>query len=595
MAHDALTLEALARSWLAQQCQTVPSIRRGLVMLGSSGGGTVTPTAFWPDGSRGTPGLSAAAKLAMSRKCPVVRGKQGNGDGGAVPTLEVACPILVEGELFGVVAVEVESPGEQQQRAVMQLLQWGSTWLEFLVQRETSAVTGRLVTVLEMVAMVVEHEHFQAAATAAATELASRLDCERVSLGFLSGRHMRVCALSHSAQFGKKTNLIRDIGTAMDEALDQDTIMVFPPPADQRTAITKAHAHLARRHGEHVICTIPFSEAGRIIGVITLERLPEREFDRTSVELCEAIVSLLGPILENKRKHDRWFGAKLAEGFTKFTKRLLGPRHPGLKLAAAGLIGLVAFLSFATGIYRVSAPATLEGAIQRAIVAPMDGYIASAGLRAGDLVGEGHVLGTLDDRDLTLERVKWSSQREQLVKEYRSALATHDRTQTRILSAQIAQAEAQVALLDEQLARTQITAPFEGVIVSGDLSQALGSPVERGEVLFELAPFDAYRVILEVDEREISVIEEGGRGHLALSSVPDARFPLVVERITPVSKVDRGRNFFRVEARLEEQPPYLRPGMQGIGKIDIERRSLAWIWTHELRDWLRLHLWTWWA
>ena len=31
-------------------------------------------------------------------------------------------------------------------------------------------------------------------------------------------------------------------------------------------------------------------------------------------------------------------------------------------------------------------------------------------------------------------------------------------------------------------------APIPGVIVSGDLSQAIGAPVERGQVLFELAP-----------------------------------------------------------------------------------------------------------
>jgi len=68
---------------------------------------------------------------------------------------------------------------------------------------------------------------------------------------------------------------------------------------------------------------------------------------------------------------------------------------------------------------------------------------------------------------------------------------------------------------------------------------------------------------------------------------------LVVERVTPISTAEDGRNYFRVEAALEEPVATLRPGMQGIAKIDAGDRRLLWIWTHELIDWLRLSTWTW--
>ena len=55
---------------------------------------------------------------------------------------------------------------------------------------------------------------------------------------------------------------------------------------------------------------------------------------------------------------------------------------------------------------------------------------------------------------------------------------------------------------------------------------------------------------------------------------------------------EEGRNYFRVEAALAEIPGFLRPGMEGVGKIEIGRRQLFWIWTHELFDWLRLWLWS---
>jgi hypothetical protein len=64
-------------------------------------------------------------------------------------------------------------------------------------------------------------------------------------------------------------------------------------------------------------------------------------------------------------------------------------------------------------------------------------------------------------------------------------------------------------------------------------------------------------------------------------------------KITPVSTASEGRNFFRVEAQLEGNTRPLQPGMEGVGKIEIDRRRLIWIWTHEVVDWFRLKLWYW--
>jgi multidrug efflux pump subunit AcrA (membrane-fusion protein) len=185
------------------------------------------------------------------------------------------------------------------------------------------------------------------------------------------------------------------------------------------------------------------------------------------------------------------------------------------------------------------------------------------------------------------------SQHAQLVKQYDQAMAKREAAQTRILAAQIDQVKAQLSLLEEQLARTRILAPFDGVVVQGDLSQALGSPVERGQVLFEVAPLEAYRLILQVDERDIAYAAVGQRGQLLLAADPETAHPFLVRKITPVSAAREGRNYFRLEATLEGTPPSLRPGMEGVGKIEVDRRLLVWIWTRQAVDWLRLTLWNW--
>ena len=110
-------------------------------------------------------------------------------------------------------------------------------------------------------------------------------------------------------------------------------------------------------------------------------------------------------------------------------------------------------------------------------------------------------------------------------------------------------------MIDDQLARTHLRAPLDGLVVSGDLSQSIGAPTERGQVLFEVAPLDAYRILLQVDEREAAEIAVGQRGNIVLAAFPTRSLPFLVEKITPVSIAREGRNHFRVEARLEPRRP----------------------------------------
>jgi RND family efflux transporter MFP subunit len=235
----------------------------------------------------------------------------------------------------------------------------------------------------------------------------------------------------------------------------------------------------------------------------------------------------------------------------------------------------------------------VEGAVQRISAAPFDGYISQAAVRAGDLVKQGQTLARLDDREFKLEQTRLTAEREQLLRRQRQALSTRDRAQVSQLSAEIEQVAAASALIEGKISRATLTAPFDGVVVSGDLSQLLGAPVEQGKALFQVAPLDAYRVILEVDERDIAQVAVGQKGELTLSSRPSEHLPFTVQRVTPVSTTQEGRNFFRVEAHLENGADRLRPGMEGVGKVVVDQRRLIWIWTHSLTDWLRLAWWKW--
>ncbi len=336
---------------------------------------------------------------------------------------------------------------------------------------------------------------------------------------------------------------------------------------------------------------MPLIKNGKAIGALLLERAASNPFTAALVQQCEQIGLLLGPVLETRRRDERPLPLRILDSLQKWCVKLFGPRHLTLKVGVALGAMLLIWLSLANGTFYITSDSVLEAEICRSVVAPQQGYIAAAHVRAGDLVQKGDLLATLDDQELKLEQRKWQSQRAQLAKEYRKALAGMDRAEVAILKAKRAQVEAQLKLVEQQLARATLIAPLSGLIVKGDLSQALGSPVTRGEVLYEVAPTDGYRVVIKVDDRDIGLVSRGQKGQLKLSGIPDRAINITIDRLTPVSLTEGGRNFFRVEAVMENQSDLMRPGMEGITKIEIGQAKLIWIWTRRLVEWLRLFVW----
>lgn len=592
LAQDA---EQFATVWLEIQCGLLQGVRRAVVVLGPKARGPFAPVAVWPVGVTGSRALAEAVELVIRERKPVVRPGKASGADKTKGYDFVACPVLVNDKIYGGVAIEVERRPHADMASIACALEWSCVWIESFIRRHWSTPSDRLATVLEMVATSVHHRRFQEAVTAVATELAGHLGCERVSIGFLKGKHSQVAGLSHSAAFGKKANLIRAFEAAMDEAIDQQTTVIYPAREDGPMQVTRAHAELHEYHGRAEICTVPFADGDQLLGAITLEMPSGEPLDQGTVRLCEHAASLLGPILEVKRKDDRWLIRKAIDSLKEQAHKLVGPRNVGAKLTAGVAVALFAFFVFVNGDYRITADARLEGTVQRVVAAPMAGYIARAEVRAGDIVAVGQVMASLDDRDLRLEHLKWVSQRSQRQREHSEALAERDRAQVGILAAQIAQAEAQIALVDAQLDRIIITAPFDGIVIAGDLSQSLGVPVDRGDVLFEVAPLNSYRIILEVDERDIGAVTGQQSGSLALTGMPRDVLEFRIDKIVPISTAEEGRNYFRVEASLTgELSPILRPGMEGVGKIDVGRRKVVWIWTHKIVYWIRMFAWSWW-
>ncbi len=581
----------LARTWLAWQCRMVAGIIRGTIYLPADDKHIGSTISTWPGEGEGESQLIEAATRALQQGRGLIRSQQRYGPGNRRTCDLIACPLVVDNTPVAVVAVMVSTRSEPQQQAVLQLLQWGGLWMETLVRQQLAARREAGAFSLNLVAAVLGSSASQTAAMETVNRLSDHSGCERVSMGFRRGLSIRLRALSHMASFDPRTQLVRRIEAAMEEALDRNISMIYPADPDQEPAIIRAHAELVEQQGVGAVCTVPVPGRSKAVGAITLERGADRPFNRETVDWFESLARLIGPALELKQREERSLWSKGIEALRELAARLFGPTRLRLKAVVLSAAALLTALSFIDGTHKVTAPASIEGAVRQILVAPQEGYVKEAELRAGDLVEKGQVIASLDDRKLQLEAQKWLSERNKIEKEYQEALAKRDRTQLSVLRAKIDQVDAELRLVEERIERTRLRSPFDGVLVSGDLSQSLGAPVETGQVLFEVAPLESYRVVLEVDEHDMSGLDSGRPGQLVIAALPQKSFGISVDRVVPVAVSGEVSNYFRVEATLDEPSSLLRPGMRGVGKVEMGERSILWIWTHAVFD--RIRLWAW--
>jgi hypothetical protein len=578
-----LSPAATLRAWLEMTCSAVPGANAAIIVIASGDQKEFHLSAAWP-------GMPAGLSLVrFSEKC--LGGRKPIAETEAGETI-AGIPLADHERLIGALIIRASAAlSEQQLRSAVAV---AGAYLNQIILGNIAelADTGHESMTLQtaLLKQLCRPDDFPRAAMETVNWLATRFACTRVGLGMARKKGLRLEALSHAAWFDRKTQEVTAIENAMDEALDQRRSVVLPVPPEGTAAISIAHRDAAR--GRCVCSVVLAGGDGLGTGVLYLERPTDLPFTSAEVHTLEQTARMIGPVLESRELAHRWIGGRTRDLWQAFVDRLRDPRRPALRAGIAlGILALGA-VTLVDASWRVGAEAAIEGEQQRVIPAPFEGYIAQASVKAGLVVRKDQPLAELDSRQTRLDLQRWIAEEAQYRSRYHDALAKHDQPLAAISLAQMQQALAQRALAEDKLARSVLRAPYDAFVVSGDLSQQIGGPVEQGKVLFELAPLDAYRVIVKVDESDIRAVRVGQGGHLVLSGLTGEKLAFRVKNIS-VPEAKDGRNVFRVEAQLDKADKALRPGMQGVAKIEVGERSLLWIWTHKAWHWLQLQAWKW--
>jgi biotin carboxyl carrier protein len=584
---------------LALQCQLAPAESGAVLRAGAEGRVDIVAVEPPMTGDGPQPSwLGRAATMipeVVSTGGPVVKTLAAVNELYGQPSRRHVVVVPLRGKAPEVAAFVLEVRDAATLTAICQRLELTAALLSFYEMRLSAnrrqADLRRLRGAMETVASVNEHDRFAGLAMALCNELATRFQADRVSVGFLKGRYVHLKATSHTEKFNRKMKIVQDVEAAMEECVDQDVEVLYPA-SSEATFVSRAAAELSRRHGPVAVLSLPLRYGGKPVAALTLERAADQPFTLEEAESVRLSADLITPRLTNLEEHDRWIGARAVLGLRQALAAVVGPKHTWIKLAVIIIVGFLAFAIFGVGTYRVEAPFVFQPIEQQVVSAPFEGYLASVNVEPGDrVVGGKTVLATLETAELVLRRGDARGEYAKYTKQADDAAAQDKIAEAQIARAQAESIAAQIDLLTYQIDHAQLISPTSGIVVSGDLKRLVGARVKLGDALFEVAPIESLRAELAVPDDEMADVQLSQEGELATASYPGRHLSFEIERINPMSEVAERQNVFKVRARLGQTEPWMRPGMEGLAKIDVRDQRYIWIWTRPLVKWVRMKLW----
>ena len=590
---------------LAEHCRRLEAEGGALLRLGQDGRVDVLAVHPRPRPGAEPPGwlrqaVRSAAEAASSGE-PVVKGLAGPDDLYLEPTGRQLVLLGLPGGGTGRgVAAFIKQTGDGRGLAA----EAGRTSLDVsvlsLYQMHVTA-GGRpsgpaeLQPAIATLAAVNEHDRFLPAAMAFCNELAARWQCDRVSVGFLHGRYVQIKAMSHTERFSRKMKLVQLIEAAMEECLDQDLEVTWPA-GEEAEFVNRSGRELSEQHGRLAVLSLPLRRAGQVVAAATLERPADHPFSPAEIETVRLVCELCTPRLVSLARQDRWIGARAAAAFRRVPAAIVGPKHTWLKLLAVLLLAAAVFLVFAKGEYRISAPFVFQAERQQVLTAPFEGQLEKVLVKVGQRVEAGQILAELRTLPLQRELNRAEAELFEHRKETDAARAEKRWAEAQMAAARAEQLAQRMDLLRERIETAKIKALIEGTVVRGDLERFVGATVQKGQVLMEVAPIRQLRAELSVPADQIADLLTAMKrgpvgGNLTATSYPNQRIAFIVERVHPMAEEENGRNVFKVRAGLDTTASWMRPGMEGIARVTVEKRHYAWIWSRRTVNWLRLKLW----
>ncbi|TWU59984.1 HlyD family secretion protein [Rubripirellula tenax] len=389
---------------------------------------------------------------------------------------------------------------------------------------------------------------------------------------------VRIEAISSVSDVGRDGEVTRLMVEAMSESLVRfqslgETETRYRRDDVESGLMQLAHRQLAASIALPRIDTYPLITAkGIVIGAWMVIRDGNSSDDTSQDRFASSVGGYLSEALAMSRRAGESPLARWGNRVTATTRSRV--RAIALGAVVAGAVMMVPVP------HRVDCSTVLSAMSQRFATAPHSGILKQAFVRPGDAVIAGQQIAEMDGVELELRRAELIAHRQRASKQVDVQRTLRLPAETQIAKLEVDQLDAQIDLVEHQLAHLSITSDVDGVVLQGDWHDARGAMIREGDVLMQIAPLDRLRAEIEIPERELPYVRIDQSIRLTLDGQPLESIDASIKCIRPMSEIRDGQNIFLAEVELENEAKLLRPGMRGRTKVDAGQKSLGWVMFH---------------
>lgn len=444
---------------------------------------------------------------------------------------------------------------------------------------------------LQAMSRTVDFRSARHMAFALANNLADRFGCEQTGLGLVIGNRIEVAAVSGTATFKANSPGIADMRQAMEECFDDGHTIVsqngHPIPEYHQRPIHRQWSQNTRS----AVCSVPLEVGGGIVAVVSLRRPVGEQFLVDEIQqISEAVAPFACPI-DLYRKSERTLRKHCAQNLSQLGRAALKPSTKlGLMMRVVGLATVV-FLLFGWLPYQPKCVARIVPANMTHMQAAFDMRLSEVRAVSGQTVKKGQVLAVFDTHELELEGHQMEAERARYEAEMRNFSNLGDTANAAIAKAKSLVFKAKLRGIENRMEKCVMTAPYDGVILEGNLNRSLGQIFAQGTPVLSIAPLNECEVELSYPESVVPYVLAAKSGSFASLAQPNKSVAFELLSIDGTATVEEGKNILHARARLLSKHDGLRPGLDGIAYTDAGWKPVLWITFHGLYDYARYHFW----
>jgi multidrug resistance efflux pump len=163
--------------------------------------------------------------------------------------------------------------------------------------------------------------------------------------------------------------------------------------------------------------------------------------------------------------------------------------------------------------------------------------------------------------------------------------------QIRQVEADVNRLAKEVANLDQELGKTDVRAPIDGIVTTPFVERQLNQHLEPGGELCKIVDITRVTAEMQVPEKEMVDIRPGNLVWMKARSLPDVDFQGRVDFIAPVAQTLNAQQIVVVRSDLQNDNLLLKPEMTGIAHIYCGDRRIINLITRRLVRWIRTEFW----